>query len=114
MSLAPGEVSAWHAHQTTRDRLFVSQGMLKIVLFDARKGSPTFGRLNELRFGTVRPALVTIPPGVWHGVQNLSGEPSCLLNLVDRAYQYEDPDHRRLPPRTAKIPYRFDDAPRWR
>ena len=34
-------------------------------------------------------------------------EPAVLLNLVNRAYQYEDPDHWRLPLGTDKIPYRF-------
>lgn len=106
--LAAGEVSAWHMHAITRDRLFVLHGLMKVVLYDGRKGSSTFGRLNELRVGTPRPALITIPPGVWHGVQNLSGEPGALLNLVDRAYRYEDPDHWRLPTTTSTIPYRFD------
>jgi dTDP-4-dehydrorhamnose 3,5-epimerase len=44
---------------------------------------------------------------VWHGVQNVHPGPSSVLNLVDRAYRYEAPDHWRLPPDTAEIPYRF-------
>ena len=105
--LSPGRVSAWHAHQLTTDRLFASQGLIKMVLFDARVGSPTHNLVNEFRIGTVRPALLIIPPGVWHGAQNISQEPSCLINLVDRAYTYEDPDHWRLPIDTPKIPYSF-------
>ena len=54
------------------DRLFVSQGLLRVVLYDARPGSETFGQVDELTIGTVRPALVVIPPKVWHGVQNAS------------------------------------------
>ena len=104
----PGSLSAWHAHQRTRDRLFVSQGLLRIVLYDARAGSPTCERINEFRFGAARPALLVIPPGVWHGVQNISNTPAVLLNLVDHAYCYEDPDHWRLPPDTEKIPFRFE------
>jgi dTDP-4-dehydrorhamnose 3,5-epimerase len=90
------------------DRLFVSQGLLRIVLYDGRADSPTYERINEFRFGAVRPALLTIPPGVWHGVQNISSSPAVLLNLVDEAYRYEDPDHWRLPKDTEKIPYRFE------
>ena len=108
--LVPGAVSAWHAHQHTTDRLFVTHGHLKIVLFDAREDSASRGRINEFRFGSERPALVRVPPGVWHGVQNISGESASLLNLVDRAYRYEDPDHWRLPPDTPKIPYSFRTA----
>ncbi|MGH9901494.1 MAG: dTDP-4-dehydrorhamnose 3,5-epimerase family protein [Pyrinomonadaceae bacterium] len=105
--LSLGGVSAWHAHQFTTDRLFASHGLIKVVLFDARSHSPTYNRVNEFRIGSVRPTLIVVPPGVWHGVQNLSEGPSLLLNLVNRAYAYEDPDHWRLPPDTPKIPYSF-------
>jgi dTDP-4-dehydrorhamnose 3,5-epimerase len=105
--LEPGRVSAWHTHQWTTDRLFVSRGLIKVALYDARKSSDTCGRINEFRCGVARPALIIVPPGVWHGVQNLAAEPACLINLVDRAYQYEDPDHWRLPWDTPMIPYSF-------
>ena len=55
-----------------------------------------------------RPALVTVSPGVWHAVANTSEEEAGLLNLVDQAYDYEDPDHWWLPMTTEKIPYSFD------
>ena len=61
----------------------------------------------ELQLGTVRPGLVVVPPRVWHGVQSVHAGSSSLLNLVDRAYRYERPDHWRLPPDTDEIPYRF-------
>ena len=88
VALGPGEISAWHAHQRTLDRLFVNRGAVRIVLYDARTSSPTYGQLNEFRFGEHRPALLMVPPGVWHGVENLRGEPSAVLNLVDQAYSY--------------------------
>lgn len=100
-------ISAWHAHATTTDRIFVSFGLMRIALYDARENSSTRGLVNEFRFGTVRPALIIVPPRVWHGVQNLSAESSALLNLVDRAYDYDDPDHWRLPPDDPSIPFRF-------
>jgi dTDP-4-dehydrorhamnose 3,5-epimerase len=106
-TIMAGGLSAWHAHKFTTDRLFVSLGTIRIVLFDDRDGSPSRGWINELRFGSPRPALVVVPPGVWHGVQNIGDTPGLLLNLVDRAYRYEDPDHWRLPPDTPKIPYSF-------
>jgi dTDP-4-dehydrorhamnose 3,5-epimerase len=106
--LAPGGVSAWHAHRNTVDRLFVNDGMMRVVLYDARPDSSTTGWLNEFAFGLERPALVVVPPGVWHGLQNLSHQVSSVLNLVDHAYAYEDPDHWRLPEDTRQIPYRFD------
>jgi len=105
--IEPRGISAWHVHRHATDRLFASHGLIKVVLFDARAGSSTERRLNVFRCGTVRPALIVIPPGVWHGVQNLGATPALLLNLPDRAYQYESPDHWRLPPDTDRIPYTF-------
>lgn len=111
VSLDPGTVSAWHMHRNTTDRLFASQGSLLIVLYDARRHSPSYGRINELRLGTVRPALVSVPPGVWHGVQNTGATPAALINVVDRAYAYDAPDHWALPADTEQIPYSFRAGP---
>jgi dTDP-4-dehydrorhamnose 3,5-epimerase len=105
--LDPGRITAWHAHGDTTDRLFVSLGLLKIVLYDAREDSPTHRVVNQFRVGTVRPALLVVPPGVWHGVENVHSSTSILVNIVDHAYRYERPDHYRLPHDTEKIPYDF-------
>lgn len=105
--LAPGGISAWHAHALTTDRLFIANGIGRIVLYDGRPGSPTARLLNDFRFGTVRPALVTVPPGVFHGVQNTGSEPMALINIVDRAYAYEDPDHWRVAYPSDEIPFTF-------
>ncbi len=105
--LVPGGLSAWHAHERATDRLFVSCGLARIVLFDSRPDSPTRGLVNELKFGEHRPALVVIPPQVWHGVQNLGADTAQVFNIVDRAYDYESPDHWRVPSDSPHIPYQF-------
>jgi dTDP-4-dehydrorhamnose 3,5-epimerase len=105
--LEPGALSAWHAHALTTDRLFVSSGIVRIALYDDRHGSPTHGLVNEFRFGTIRPALLVVPPRVWHGVENTGSAHAFVLNIVDRAYDYEDPDHWRLPVDSNQIPFRF-------
>ena len=107
MSLVPGAISAWHMHRETTDRLFVTQGQMKIVLYDDRADSATHSLVNEFCLGAWRPGLVVVPRGVWHGLQNLHHQPSTILVAVDRAYRYEDPDHWRVPHDSAEIPYRF-------
>ncbi len=104
VTLSARQASAWHAHAVTTDRLFVNNGMIRISLYDARAESPTFGLVNEFRFGSIRPALVVVPPRVFHGLMNLEDHASSVLNLVDHPYQYEDPDHWRVPPDSAEIP----------
>src|ERR1019366_696856 len=69
--LFPGAIGAWSCHAHTVDRLFVTQGHLKAVLYDGREDSPTHGMINEVLLGDARPAFVVIPIGVWHGLQNL-------------------------------------------
>jgi dTDP-4-dehydrorhamnose 3,5-epimerase len=106
-TLDPGAVSAWHAHLTTTDRLFCMGGRALVVLYDAREASPTHGTVAEYRLGPQRPTLVIVPPGVFHGVKALGAEPAALINMPDEAYSYAEPDHLRLPPDAAEIPYRF-------
>lgn len=108
--LYPGAIGAWSCHARTIDRLFVNQGNLKVVLFDGREDSTTSRRICELYVGDARPALVVIPIGVWHGLQNLGSSDALVLNFPTRAYDYEDPDHYRLPFDTPEIPYTWVSA----
>lgn len=103
--LYPGAIGAWSCHARTVDRLFVNQGNLKVVLYDGREDSATHGMVNELYVGDARPALVVLPIGVWHGLQNLGDADALVLNFPTEAYNYADPDHYRLPWDTPEIPY---------
>lgn len=106
-TMFPGHISAWHAHALTTDRLFAVTGQFRVVLYDGRKESSTFGLLSEYKIGAQRPLLIVIPPKVWHGVQNYSSDTAVLLNAVDYAYKYDDPDHWRVPLDSSDIPYSF-------
>jgi len=103
----PGVVTGWHAHERTTDRLFCAAGRIRVSLYDGRKASPTAGTVWQRVFGQERPLLMVIPPGVWHGVTALGAAPALVLNLVDRGYAYDSPDHMRLPPDTPHIPLRL-------
>lgn len=105
--LEPAAVSGWHSHLHTSDRLFCASGRLLIALYDARCESPSHGKTALFRIGAERPAIVVVPPGVWHGVRNIGAIPATMLNVVDLAYDYEDPDHYRLPADTPLIPYQI-------
>ena len=107
MRLVPGGISAWHAHEHTTDRLFVTAGLVRMVFYDNREGSPTRGLVTELKFGEHRPALVVVPPRVWHGLQNIGSDTARILNLVDRAYDYAAPDHWRVPADSPAVPFVF-------
>ena len=103
--LFPGAIGAWSCHARTIDRLFVNQGHLKVVLYDGREESKSFGRVVELYAGDARPCFAVIPSGVWHGLQNLGASDALIVNCPTAAYDYEDPDHYRLPYDSPEIPY---------
>lgn len=107
VTLRAHAVSAWHCHHFQTDRIFVTDGALRIVLFDNRETSPTKGKLDVLHLSRMRPATILIPPFVWHGIQNLEHQTSGFINFFDRAYCHEHPDEWRLPADTDAIPYRF-------
>ena len=103
--LFPGAIGAWSCHAKNIDRLFVNQGLIKVVLYDGREDSSTHGAINEIHVGDARPAMIVLPIGIWHGLQNLGTSDALVLNFPTRAYVYEHPDHWRLPMDTTEIPY---------
>lgn len=105
LSLAPGAVSGWHAHRRTTDRVFVAAGGITLALYDGRPASPTARCVNEFHLSIARPQLIVIPPRVWHGLVVADADPALVLNLTDRVYVYENPDHWRLPADSPEIPY---------
>ena len=96
VELNPGAVTDWHRHMAQTDRLVGVNGIIKLALLDGRPGSPTEGASDIIRLGALRPVVVTVPPGVWHGLRNESGERAGYLNLADQMFIHADPDNYRL------------------
>jgi len=100
----PGVVKAWHYHKVQVDHFACVAGMVKLVLFDTRDGSPTKGTVNEFFIGTQNPVLVQVPNLVYHGWKCISEEPSLVVNVTTEPYHYTDPDEYRLDPH-GTLPY---------
>jgi len=103
----PRSIRAWVYHKLQSDRLCFTSGRFRVVLYDARQGSPTAGRLNEFVVGRDNMIILTIPPLVIHGVENLEDTASVFVNLPTRAYNHADPDKYRLAADSPLIPYAF-------
>jgi dTDP-4-dehydrorhamnose 3,5-epimerase len=101
----PGVVKGWHYHKIQTDHFVVVKGMLKVVLYDNRDGSPTKGEVNEFFMGEQNPMLLVIPNGVLHGMKGMGTEPGYLINLPTEVYNYENPDEFRVDPHVNDIPY---------
>jgi dTDP-4-dehydrorhamnose 3,5-epimerase len=104
VQLSPGAVTDWHAHAKQTDHLVGVGGNIKLALWDGRDTSPSRGATEIVRMGAIRPVMVIVPPGVWHGLRNESGEPAGYINIIDELYDHKNPDNWRLPPRSADIP----------
>ncbi|MBC7224604.1 MAG: dTDP-4-dehydrorhamnose 3,5-epimerase family protein [Anaerolineae bacterium] len=101
----PGVVKGWHYHKIQTDYFICIAGMAKVVLYDAREDSPTYGEINEFFMGTQNPMLLVIPPGVMHGFKGISQEMTLIVNVPTELYNYDEPDEYRLPAHTDQIPY---------
>lgn len=101
----PQVTKAWHYHLKQEDNFCVVRGMMKVVCYDDRKGSPTRGMVNEFFLGDHSPIVVKIPPGVFHGFKCISEVEAIVINTVTQPYNPKDPDEFRLPAHSKKIPY---------
>jgi dTDP-4-dehydrorhamnose 3,5-epimerase len=104
----PGVVKAWHYHTKQTDNVACVKGMVKLVLFDGREGSPTHREVNEFFIGEHNPKLIVIPPGVYHGWKCISESESVVVNCPDELYDYDNPDEHRAPHDDPDIPYNWD------
>jgi dTDP-4-dehydrorhamnose 3,5-epimerase len=107
VTVHPGSIRGWVVHRLQDDRLFFSSGVFKVVLYDARAGSPSHGRVNVLHPGTYDRGLLRIPAGVYHAVCNVGPETATFINLPTKPYDHDDPDKYRLPLVNDVIPYRL-------
>lgn len=104
-SVYPGVVKAWHYHKAQYDNLATIKGMIKLVLYDDRSGSPTRGQVMELFIGEHNPMLVQVPPNVHHGFKNIGLEEALVINCPTEPYNRAQPDEHRLEAHTSQIPY---------
>jgi dTDP-4-dehydrorhamnose 3,5-epimerase len=109
VTLWPGVVKGWHLHERGDDRNAVIGGFTRWAFYDDREGSPTRGRLVVRSFSERQRAIIYIPRGVWHAVQNVGTEEAVLVNLPTTAYDYERPDKLRLPLKNGLIPFDFSE-----
>ncbi|MCK4852386.1 MAG: dTDP-4-dehydrorhamnose 3,5-epimerase family protein [Candidatus Omnitrophica bacterium] len=101
----PGVVKAWHYHKIQTDNFTCVKGEMRLGLYDARRGSSTFGKAEEYRISLDDPLLVQIPPEVYHGFKCVSAEEALVINTVTEPYNHEDPDEYRLDPFENDIPF---------
>ena len=95
--VAKGTIRAFHKHQVLWDWFFISHGAAKFVLVDDREESSTYQEVNIFVTSGRNPALIAIPPGVYHGWMSLEDD-TQLISIASEVYNREKPDETRIPP----------------
>jgi len=103
----PSSIRAWVYHSRQTDRLCYTSGSFRVALCDLRPESRSKGVIVSLHVGSKSPVLLTIPPFVAHGVQNLGSERAAFVNLPTNVYRHDNPDKHRLPFDSPLIPFRW-------
>ncbi len=102
----PGVVKAWHVHRTMTVNNAVIAGRAKLVMYDLRRHSPTYGELQEVFFGEDNYVLVQIPPGIANGYKAYGNQMVIMANCATEPHDPEEMD--RIDPFDNSIPYSWD------
>lgn len=101
----PGVVKGWHFHKKQSDNIGVISGMMKLVLYDGREKSKTYGEINEFFIGEHNPQLILIPQFVLHGFKCIGENTAMAINIPSEPYDYKNPDEFRVDPHKNDVPY---------
>ncbi|MBF0554872.1 MAG: dTDP-4-dehydrorhamnose 3,5-epimerase family protein [Nitrospirae bacterium] len=101
----PGAVKAWKLHTKMALNLAVPFGKIRIVIYDGRTGSPTFGHVDEFITGDGNYCLVHVPPLVWSGFMGISDSFSILANCATEPHDPAEAEHLNYD--NTRIPYRW-------
>lgn len=84
----------WHFHKFQEDRFGVIQGDIVVALYDARKNSKTYQKLNLVKMGELEgdegQFLLLIPKEVLHCYLVVSKKPAILVNFPTKLYSPDD------------------------
>jgi len=86
----PGVVKAWHIHKKMTINDCCIHGMVKLVAYDCRSKSPTYGNLMEMFIGEHNYCIVQIPKGVANGYKAYGDKMAIMANCADMVHDPEE------------------------
>ena len=92
-----GVIRAFHKHAELWDFFFISHGAAKFVLKDDRPQSATYRQMETYVLTQRNPALLVVPPGVYHGWMSLEDD-TQMISTASEVYRRDNPDEVRIPP----------------
>lgn len=82
-TINPGITKAWHLHKEATLNYVCIKGKIKLVLYDDRIKSSSFGKFFKIILSSKDYYLVTIPPFIWNGFKNLHDLEFIIANCLD-------------------------------
>jgi dTDP-4-dehydrorhamnose 3,5-epimerase len=101
----PGIVKAWKKHLLMTQKFAVPVGNIRLVMFDERKSSNTFGKIEVLELGEDNYSLITIPPLIWYGFKGISKAAAVIANCSD--FPHDPKESEKCDQKDFKIPYEW-------
>ncbi len=97
-------INGWHVHEKLILNYICIYGMMKVVLFDMRKDSPTESVIQEVFMGDDNYILLHIPAGIANASTVISGDFAIFCNVASEPH---DPNskYKRIDPLSTEIPY---------
>ena len=102
----PNKIKAWHLHKKMTLNYVAAFGKIKLVLYDDRKNSKTFGKIQEIFLSNQNHLLVSIPPNIWNGFTSADGNLAVLANCSNIPHDKEEIS--RLNFDDPKFPYKWN------
>jgi len=105
-AIYPGAIKGWHVHRKMELNYAVVSGNIKLVLYDARKDSSTYGEIQEIFMGEDNYVLAKIPVEVVNGFKAIGNSKAIVANCSTIPH---DPDEiGRFDPFDEEIGYDWD------
>ena len=102
----PKKIKAWHIHKKMTLNYVAAYGKIKLVLYDDRKDSKTFGKIQEIFLSNDNHLLVSIPPLIWNGFSSADDNLAVLANCSD--IPHDKTEILRLDYDDPKFPYNWN------
>ena len=89
-------IKGWKLHNDMTLNLVVPIGIVRFILLDNRKDSPTYGNFQEVILSRENYNRLTVPPMIWLGFQGLDEKDSLLLNIANIPHNPNEMIHKKL------------------
>jgi len=102
-----GIIKGWKFHKTITQNFCIPFGIIKIVVYDNREKSETYGYIDEIILNNYdNYYLLTMPPKLWYSFKCISENYAIIANVIDEKHSQNETVIQ--PINSIKIPYDWE------